>query len=292
MNVSMKGNQQITTLLNDWYQAMLQQQILKATNLKQEIEEQINVLKHEENEELQDQNLLLYYSLLDFRYKVLTDKLNITKESFNKIDSFNQSMDEFTAYYYHFFKVEHALMFSDYLQAQEHYTKAESLLRHIPDELEHAEFNQKVAIFHHHTSKMLLSIQYVNKAKEVFSKHNGYEIKVASCENTLGTVCICLKQYEQAEEYLNRSIDILQKYNGEKLIPVVRHNLGWLYASQNLSELAIRHLSEVTKNMPNHFKALYLQPSSESKNETAAFSVFNILFEIVQVFPRSSEIFK
>ncbi len=37
MNVSVKGNEQITKLLNDWYQAMLQQQVLKAINLKQEI---------------------------------------------------------------------------------------------------------------------------------------------------------------------------------------------------------------------------------------------------------------
>ncbi len=49
MNVSMKGNEQITKLLNDWYHAMLQQQNIKATNLKQEIEEQINALKQEKN---------------------------------------------------------------------------------------------------------------------------------------------------------------------------------------------------------------------------------------------------
>ncbi len=28
---------------------------------------------------------------------------------------------------------------------------------------------------------------------------------------------------------------------------MVRHNLAWLYSKQNLSKLAIRHVSEVTK---------------------------------------------
>ncbi len=70
MNVPVKGNEQATKLLNDWYQAMLQQQVLKATNLKQEIDEMINKIKDIQDEQYQDQNLLLYYSLLDFRYKV------------------------------------------------------------------------------------------------------------------------------------------------------------------------------------------------------------------------------
>lgn len=42
MNVSVKGNEQITKLLNDWYQVMLQQQVSKAMKLKQEIESKMN----------------------------------------------------------------------------------------------------------------------------------------------------------------------------------------------------------------------------------------------------------
>ncbi|GAB6252880.1 hypothetical protein BCSAG_41980 [Bacillus cereus] len=68
-------------------------------------------------------------------------------------------------------------------------------------------------------------------------------MKVASCETALGTARIFLKQFEKAEEHFNRSIDLLQKHNEEKLILIVRHNLGLLYATQNLSKLAIRHLS-------------------------------------------------
>lgn len=122
-------------------------------------------------------------------------------------------------------------MFSDYNEASRQYEEAERLLEYISDELEHA----------------------------------GYEVKVASCENTLGTACIFLKQFEQAEEHLNRSIDILQKQNEEKLILVVRHNLGLLYAMQNLSPLAIRHLFEVTEKNPNHYKALFLQAREHYK---------------------------
>ncbi|EEK47283.1 response regulator aspartate phosphatase [Bacillus cereus ATCC 10876] len=93
----------------------------------------------------------------------------------------------------------------------------------------------------------------------------GYEVKVASCETALGTARIFLKQFEKAEEHFNRSIDLLQKHNEDKLILIVRHNLGLLYATQNLSKLAIRHLSEVTEKNIAHFKALFLQAREHYK---------------------------
>ena len=46
---------------------------------------------------------------------------------------------------------------------------------------------------------------------------------------------------------------------------MVRNNLGLLYANQNVSESAIRHLSEVTKKSPNHFRALYLEADENLK---------------------------
>ncbi|MDA2391918.1 tetratricopeptide repeat protein [Bacillus cereus] len=90
-------------------------------------------------------------------------------------------------------------------------------------------------------------------------------MKVASCETALGTARIFLKQFEKAEEHFNRSIDLLQKHNEEKFILIVRHNLGLLYATQNLSKLAIRHLSEVIEKNIAHFKAVFLQAREHYK---------------------------
>lgn len=258
MHVPVKGNEQISKLLNDWYQAMLQQQVLKATNLKQEIDEKINKIKDIQDEQYQDQNLLLYYSLLDFRYKVLTDSLSITKNSFDIVESYNAPSDEFLSYYYHFFKAVHATLTTNYNEASEYYEKAEELLTAVPDELEHAEFYYRISAFYNYTYQPLKVINYANKALDIFNHHMGYETNIALCKNLLGGVCIHLKQYEQAEEYFTAAIDILQKQNEETLILRVRNNLGWLYASQNLSKLAIRHLSEVVENLPNHYKAILL----------------------------------
>ncbi|MDR4208983.1 hypothetical protein FO586_21735, partial [Bacillus thuringiensis] len=82
------SNEKVTKLLNEWYQEMRAQQILKATQLKKEIDTQINALAE------QDQNLLLYYSLLDFRYKLLTDDFGIGKDSFDRIEELNTPSDQ------------------------------------------------------------------------------------------------------------------------------------------------------------------------------------------------------
>ena len=66
-----------------------------------------------------------------------------------------------------------------------------------------------------------------------------------------------MKNYELAEESFN-AMDIFQKVNYEKYILMVRHNLAFLYASQDLSELAVRHASEVTKTA-EIFKALFVE---------------------------------
>lgn len=258
MNVQIKGSEQISKLLNDWYQVMLQQQVEKAANLKQEIDEKISNIK-------EDENLLLYYSLLGFRYKVLTDGFNITKDSFNEIDSFEVPDNSFLSYYYHFFKAIHNTILADYNEAKEYFENAEKLLMYVPNELEKAEFNYRLASYYYQIYKPLLAIDHIRLAKDTFSKHVGYEINIASCDNVYGLSCIDLRQFEQAEESLNAAIDILQKKDEKTLLLRARNNIGLLYANQNLSSLAIRHLSEVTENMPNHFKALYLQADESLK---------------------------
>ncbi|PFE05270.1 hypothetical protein COE15_05630 [Bacillus cereus] len=265
MYVPVKGNEKATKLLNDWYQAMLSQQYLKAANLKEEIDEQINILKREENTELQDQNLLLYYFLLDFRYKILTEGINISHGEFDKIENLNKPVDNYLTYYYHFYKAIYNTMLSNYMEAGEHFEKAEEFLEYVPDELEKAEFNYRLAAFYYQTYKPLPSISYINKAREVFCKNEGYEINVALCENVLGLTCIQIRQFEQAEEHLNAAIGIVKKSDNIELLSRLRNNIGWLYASQGLSTLAIRHLSEVTSNLSKHYKAAFLQAREHYK---------------------------
>jgi tetratricopeptide (TPR) repeat protein len=238
--------QEITKLLNDWYQEMRVCHVIKAKMLKEEIDEKINRIE-------EDQDVLIYYSLLDFRYKMLTG--DFTADLNEPIS--HQHTNTFLNYYYHFFKFIYATEIGNYKNAKKHYTFAEELLEFIPDEAEKAEFNYRVAVFNYRLSQHVLAIHYATKAEEFFSKHKGYEIRTGACKNVLGLACNTLAQYELAEEYLLGALDMFKKANEHSLTTLVRHNLGLLYADQDLSSVAIRHFTDAF-NEDKHVTTAYL----------------------------------
>ncbi|PGA90247.1 S9 family peptidase [Bacillus toyonensis] len=252
MGADVVTKEQMKHSLDDWYRVMLQQYIEKATEMKEEIDSKISGLEV-------DQDVLLYHALLNFRYDALVDWISVREDSFDKVESFEIPTEGFLAYYYHFFKGFHCTLISNYNEAKEQYEQAEKLLKYIVDPIEHAEFNYRMGNFHYHSYQQINAIDYLKKTKEDFMKQSGYEINFALCENILGLCYVDLNQFELAEEIFNNSLNVFQQIDHEKYILMVRNNLGLLYANQNLSELAIRHLSEVTKKAPNHFRALYLE---------------------------------
>lgn len=258
MDIQTKGHEQIATLLNEWYVAIRSRHLEKANNLKEKVELNINEIN--EDPELQ-QNYLLF----KFRYNYLIDNLGVSKDSFKEIDSFGVPTNNALAYYYHFLKAIHANAIGEYTLAKEQYEKAESFLHYVEDELEHAEFYYKLATSHYHVYQSLLAITHVTKAKEIFSKYDGNELNLAFCENLYGLACVHLKEWELAEEYLTAAMDAFQKVGEEKFITMVKHNLGFMYGSQDLSAIAIRYLSEVLENAPDHYKAIFIKAREHFK---------------------------
>lgn len=258
MSIQTKKNEQVISLHNEWYQKIRSQQIREAKQLEEKINKNIDEIE-------KDQELLLYHALLKFRYKLLTDGENINQDYFEKVESLYTVKNNFLDYYYHFFRAINYTLCKNNDKALESYEKAEELLKYVPDKLEKAEFNYRISSFYLHTYQPLPAIKYVSKAKKIFSENPGYENNVAACENILGAACIDIKQFQQAEVSFNSAIDILRKQNEDILILRVRNNLGLLYASQNLSALAIRHLSEVNQKIPNHYKAIFLEAREHFK---------------------------
>ncbi|KFN14404.1 MULTISPECIES: Rap family tetratricopeptide repeat protein [Bacillus] len=243
MDTHIIAKEEIITLLSSWYNAIISQHIIKAKHLKEEIDRNIHSIE-------EDSNISIYYSLLNFRYNLLVCDIDGSKDCLEKIAPFPEQTETFLKYYYHFFKAIYAISVGNHNEAKEQYEKAEKLLATIPDELEKAEFDYMFAVFHYQSLNPLLAAKYANKAKEVFSKHTGYEMKVASCQNTIGLACTKLRLYEIAEENFISALRIFEKYGEEQLIAKVKHNLGLLYADQNLSELAIKYLKDSLKNNP------------------------------------------
>ncbi|QFQ28693.1 aspartate phosphatase (plasmid) [Bacillus thuringiensis] len=253
------NNEKVTKLLNEWYKVILSKQITKATRMKEEVDEKISVLMVEQNRDLQDQNLLLYYSLLDYSYKVLINKSYVTRSDFDAVEKLTtKTIDEYLKYYYHFYKAVHNTMIANYMEAMEQFEEAERLLEYIPNDIEKAEFNYKLGELYYHLQQPLLTIKHVMKAKDIYKKYEDYVINQIECDTILGLASVTLSQFEQGEELFVKCLDMAKKHNCTRLITLIQYNLGFLYAKQGISATAIRHLLDVYKSEKPYHKTVFL----------------------------------
>ncbi|MFC3783132.1 Rap family tetratricopeptide repeat protein [Bacillus chungangensis] len=247
MSVEVITKEDITKLLNDWYVEMCSHHVIKARKLKEEIDKKINNIEP-------DQEILIYYSLLEFRYKILIEDF---EHHLNEDLIISEETDKFLQFYYHFFKFIYAMEIGNYSNAKKHCECADKLLEFIPDEAEKAEFNYRISVFYYHIGQRVEAVNFASKAKQFFSKNPGYEVKLAASENILGMAYTRLRKFELAEKHLIASLNIFQELDEKSLILKVNHNLGMLYADQNFSELAIRYLSE-SFNVGEKYKTSFL----------------------------------
>ncbi|OWT50279.1 aspartate phosphatase [Bacillus sp. K2I17] len=253
------NNEKVTKLLNEWYKVILSKQITKATRMKEEVDEKISVLMVEQKRDLQDQNLLLYYSLLDYSYKVLINKSYVTRSDFDAVEKLTtKTIDEYLKYYYHFYKAVHNTMIANYMEAMEQFEEAERLLEYIPNDIEKAEFNYKLGELYYHLQQPLLTIKHVMKAKDIYKKYEDYVINQIECDTILGLASVTLSQFEQGEELFVKCLDMAKKHNCTRLITLIQYNLGFLYAKQGISATAIRHLMDVYKSEKPYHKTVFL----------------------------------
>lgn len=265
MNVKVIPKTEVTSLLNDWHQEIRFRNYTKSQELKKEIDNKIHHME-------EDQSVLLYYSLLDYRYKAFTEDfstgLHLTKDNFQAIESFGSPTNDLLNYYYYFFKASNETALGNYRYAGKLYKQAEILLTQIPDEVEKADFYFKYAAYCYCIQQPLLVIKYTSKSEKIFSEQFGYDFNIACCKNMLGVAWISLKQFNQAETLIMEAIEILKRRNkkSEELILLrFHHNIGMLYAEKNQPIEAIKYFSKISTRIPNHFKSVFLEARERVK---------------------------
>lgn len=228
----------VIELLSRWNVSMRDRNLAAVEELKIEVQEQIDPagLDHQE---------LLWHSLLDIRYSLTHKNFDESAILLQQIELLQGQLSPEMAFYYHFFKGIFSNSTNQYVESIASYNEAERFMDHIEDKIELAEFYYKAATGYYHTRKFLLSLNYAKQAKNTYEEVSKNDLRVADCENILGLCCLSLKQYEQAEEHFLQSLDIAEKFKDGELLNFIRYNLGFLYSEQNLSDIAVRHLSEL-----------------------------------------------
>jgi tetratricopeptide (TPR) repeat protein len=240
---------QTDTLWQKWHISMLAKDLEKARTIHNEIK-----LSLDDN----DDRANSLYKLLYSRYLLMNKNFQEAHAALHQLESVFTRSQDITGYYFHFFNGLLATSQNEFDLADTHFREAFPLLKYVKKEEEMADYYYKASILYYHTRQPLTSFECATEAIKISEEHPGIEVITADCENILGLACTSLKQYEKAEEHFLNALDLANKNNIHRLSFLIRYNIGYLYAEQNMSTLAIKHLTEVYEAEEPHYKTIFL----------------------------------
>ncbi|MDQ4712328.1 hypothetical protein OB894_12895 [Bacillus subtilis] len=168
--------------INEWYHHINKFDHENAEKLKSEITEMIDSME-------EDQDLLIYYQLMLFRHYLMMSYL-FPSDSTKKLEKWqylkesegkSQKITKLMEYYANFFEGMYHFSEGDYINGIQSYKKAEKRIYKVRDRIEKAEFYYKLAEVYYHMKQTHVSMFYVQKAYEIYSKENTYSIQKIHC---------------------------------------------------------------------------------------------------------------
>ncbi|MCY8001081.1 DUF2225 domain-containing protein [Bacillus haynesii] len=260
------ASEKVAKMLNQWYGMIKRHQITEAIALKEEIQ---SLIKHMS----EDQNLLLYFNLLDFRYKLMTEEIEESNKLYQSIKTIGaENTDNMIVYYSLFFSGVYEFYKKDYVEAINFYQLAEAKLRNIPDQIEHAEFHYKIAEAYYQIDQHLISISHAQKARSIFKEYPDYKLRSVQCEMTLGANLYDMYRFSAAEEHYQKALNEAKSAKYYRLVGILYHNLGLIYDKKNISGLAEEYFKkaiDITEHIEsiNGVRTLYMMASLLYRND-------------------------
>ncbi|WP_420977368.1 tetratricopeptide repeat protein [Bacillus vallismortis] len=268
--------------INEWYKMIRQFSVPDAEVLKAEVELEIKIMK-------EDQDLLLYYSLMCFRHQLMLDSLEPPEKKYErpsiselleKIENHQKRLTGLLKYYSLFFRGMYEFDQKEYVKAIHYYREAEKELNEVTDEIEKAEFHYKLADAYYQIDQHFVSLNHLTIAKNLFESNRFYKVKVIGCNMMFGANMYDMHRLSEAETYYREALQTAEHLKGKqanRIIGVIHHNLGLVSArSENLTdaEYFFRKALEMKDhlNTANGVRTLYMMANvlyQSSKQEEA-----------------------
>ncbi|MDQ0174920.1 Rap family tetratricopeptide repeat protein [Bacillus chungangensis] len=222
----------VTEKLNDWYSLIRKNNVTEAEFIKSEIEADLNDM--EEN-----QKVLLYYSLLDFRHQIMLSYLkphsaeginhSLTILEKKKEEIENSQLDDMIEYYFWFFKGMYEFKRKNFVEAITYYKIAEKKVAAVDDEVEKAEFYYKLAEIYYYINQHYLSMNYASLALETFKAHETLLEKKIFCEFIIAGNWVETFRYNDALNNLLNAVEDAKEIKNNHLKASAYFNLGNCY---------------------------------------------------------------
>lgn len=238
--------EEVANMMNEWYGVIKKRKVDEAIQLKEQIK---RMLPHME----ENQDLLLYFNLLDFRNNLLIDdaqRLRIKSRTTVKQKDI-QKTDDMIQYYFYFFNGQFEFHNKNYIDAINFYKIAEDKLKKIPDEIEHAEFHYKIAEAYYRIFQNFFSMSHAEKALNSFKSNEQYTYRQMNSELLLALNKVDLLRYKEADQHYENIIKKAQETGDFYTKSLAHHNIGISYDKRGYLPQAESHLLKAI-DIPEH----------------------------------------
>ncbi|MCY8808231.1 tetratricopeptide repeat protein [Bacillus atrophaeus] len=231
--------------INEWYMYIRRFSIPDAEYLRREIKQELTQIE-------EDQDLHLYYSLMEFRHNLMLEylepleKMRIEEQPrlsdlLLEIDKKQARLTGVLDYYFNLFRGMYELDQREYLSAIKFFKKAESKLIFVKDRIEKAEFFFKMSESYYYMKQTYFSMDYARQAYEIYKEHAAYNIRLLQCHSLFATNFLDFKQYEDAISHFKKAYTMAESEKQPQLMGRTLYNIGLCKNSQDQYESAITY---------------------------------------------------
>ncbi|MEC3606532.1 Rap family tetratricopeptide repeat protein [Bacillus glycinifermentans] len=233
------ASEEVANTLNTWYRAIRRNDTEQSIRLFEEIGPLLAEME-------EDQEVLIYYSLLELRHKImLYDTRGKKIEHQEELTNGGSTASDITSYYYYLFSGAYEVYKKNYEQAISFYKIAEKKLANVHDEIEVAQFHDKFGKLYYYMGQNLVSLNHTRQAIEIFKSYADHNINLVSTYITMAGNYTEMGKYKEAEEYLTEAIKTARDAGDHFKEMQLFHNFGLLYSAMDRPEESIRFLETV-----------------------------------------------
>lgn len=284
--------------INEWYTHIRQFHVAEAERVKLEVEREIEDME-------EDQDLLLYYSLMEFRHRVMLDCIKPFGEDTSQLE-FSELLEDIEGnqykltglleYYFNFFRGMYEFKQKMFVSAMMYYKRAEKNLALVSDDIEKAEFAFKMAEIFYNLKQTYVSMSYAVQALETYQMYETYTVRRIQCEFVIAGNYDDMQYPERALPHLELALDLAKKEGNPRLISSALYNLGNCYEKMGELQKAAEYFeksvsickSEKFDNLPHSIYSL-TQVLYKQKNDAEAQKKYREGLEIARQY--SDELF-
>lgn len=179
------------------------------------------------------------YMLIELRYYIEKDNLNLANSIFTEIKTYYKTLSTKQKYYFHYFS---GLIFSKQKNVSkgiEHFELAFNIKEESSIEDDNLIYYH-LALAYSITNVPSLSLYYAKEALKILQDQLDFA-NVINCRLIIGINYVRIKKYIKAKNHFQQILNISGTYKDELLISKVYHNLGYLYSKEGNTESALQN---------------------------------------------------